>query len=58
MNENQWKQVTASVKPNTYIGPYKDCNRGPESMSHRNLNQHQQYNQQIPYNHQYLQNRR
>ncbi|QFF99224.1 cupin domain-containing protein [Psychrobacillus glaciei] len=21
MNENQWKQVTASVKPNTYIGP-------------------------------------
>ena len=39
MNENQWKQVTASVKPNTYIGPYKDCNRGPESMSHPNLNQ-------------------
>ena len=55
MNENQWKQVTASVNPNTYIGPYKDCNRGPERISHPNLSQHQQYNQQIPYNHQYLQ---
>jgi len=58
MNENQWKQVTASVKPNTYIGPYKDCNRGPESMSHPYLNQQLQYSQQITYNHQYLQNRR
>ncbi|CRK82783.1 cupin domain-containing protein [Neobacillus massiliamazoniensis] len=46
MNENQWKQITASVKPETYIGPYQNCNRGPESMPHQYLNQHFQYNQQ------------
>ncbi len=27
LDENQWKQAIAPVKPTTYIGPYKDCNR-------------------------------
>ncbi|WP_261133340.1 cupin domain-containing protein [Bacillus sp. Marseille-Q3570] len=31
MDENQWKQVTHPVKPSTYIGPYKDCNRPQQS---------------------------
>ncbi len=26
MNENQWKHITSLVNPNTYIGPYQDCN--------------------------------
>lgn len=49
MDENQWKQVTAPVKPSTYIGPYKDCGRGNEST---NRNAHPQY-QQPPYIGQY-----
>lgn len=55
MNENQWKQITSLVKPNTYIGPYQDCNIGTESMSHQYFNQQLQYDQNIPYNHQYPQ---
>lgn len=27
MDENQWKQVVAPVKPSTYIGPYTDCSK-------------------------------
>ena len=49
MNENHWKHITLLVKSNTYIGPYQDCNRGPESMPH------QYFNCQIPYHPQYLQ---
>jgi oxalate decarboxylase/phosphoglucose isomerase-like protein (cupin superfamily) len=25
INEDQWKTFTENIKPNTYIGPYKDC---------------------------------
>lgn len=31
LDENQWKQVISPVKPSTYIGPYKDCNRAWEN---------------------------
>ncbi|WP_054636113.1 cupin domain-containing protein [Thalassobacillus sp. C254] len=27
MDQQEWKNVTAPVKPNTYIGPYSDCNK-------------------------------
>ncbi|MBO9605234.1 MAG: cupin domain-containing protein [Paenibacillaceae bacterium] len=27
MDEQQWKQTVAPVKPSTYIGPYEDCHR-------------------------------
>ncbi|QCR32636.1 cupin domain-containing protein [Lysinibacillus sp. SGAir0095] len=37
IDEQQWKQTTAPVKPNTFIGPYKDC--------------HQNHNYQQPYHH-------
>lgn len=51
LDENQWKQVIAPVKPTTYIGPYKDCNKATENTPYY-LNQQtqnmQQY-QQTPY---------
>lgn len=34
IDENQWKQAIAPVKPTTYIGPYKNCaetNRSPNN---------------------------
>ncbi|WP_407271625.1 cupin domain-containing protein [Radiobacillus sp. PE A8.2] len=27
IDENQWNNMIANVKPSTYIGPYKDCNQ-------------------------------
>lgn len=27
LDENKWKQAIEPVKPTTYIGPYKDCNK-------------------------------
>ncbi|MCT2535476.1 cupin domain-containing protein [Aquibacillus koreensis] len=44
INEEEWKNVTAPVKPNTYIGPYKDC----EKSHHKPYNPQQTY-QQYPY---------
>ncbi|MFC0190015.1 cupin domain-containing protein [Fictibacillus aquaticus] len=46
LDENQWKQAVAPVKPSTYIGPYKDCNRSYDYMNT------QQYSQN-PYGQQY-----
>jgi quercetin dioxygenase-like cupin family protein len=46
LDENVWKQAIAPVKPSTYIGPYKDCNRLPPPPYH----QHRQY-QQLPQTH-------
>ncbi|MRX71900.1 cupin domain-containing protein [Bacillus lacus] len=42
INEEQWKAVTHSIKPSTYIGPYKNCNK-------RNLAHHQNQYAQQPY---------
>jgi quercetin dioxygenase-like cupin family protein len=59
LDENQWKQAISPVKPSTYIGPYKDCNRIRENVPHQNIgHQYQklQYIQQYPqtpYIHQY-----
>lgn len=39
LNENQWKQATSSVKPSTYIGPYKDCNRSTDHRPYQHINQ-------------------
>jgi len=61
IDENQWKQTVAPVKPTTYIGPYTDCNRGMRNrqIDHSNQQYHQpQYipqSQQISYNPQYQQ---
>jgi len=61
IDENQWKQAVAPVKPSTYIGPYTDCNRGMRNRPIDYSNQHyhqQQYipqSQQISYNPQYQQ---
>ncbi|AEH49192.1 cupin domain-containing protein [Parageobacillus thermoglucosidasius] len=43
LDENQWKQAIAPIKPSTYIGPYKNCNKAKENISHPYLNWHQQY---------------
>ncbi len=43
LNENQWKKVTAPVKPSTYIGPYKDCNRQKITNHYNQLNPLPQY---------------
>ncbi|MFY4776532.1 cupin domain-containing protein [Metabacillus sp. RGM 3146] len=54
LDENQWEQTIAPVKPSTYIGPYTNCNR--KSMSSHYVNHHYQHYpayQQIPYGPQY-----
>ena len=48
MDESKWNQAISSVKPSTYIGPYKDCNRVKEMIPHRNMNQQPQYIPQYP----------
>lgn len=35
MDENQWKKAIAPVKPSTFIGPPKNCNRVVRNMSQR-----------------------
>ncbi|WP_045521229.1 cupin domain-containing protein [Neobacillus niacini] len=53
LNESQWKQAIAPVKPSTYIGPYKDCHRVKNNTPHQNVNQQYQppqYIQQYPNN--------
>jgi len=61
LDENQWKQAIAPVKPSTYIGPYEDCNRTKENIPHQNINRQYQQSQTIlysphtPYIHQYRQ---
>lgn len=52
LEENQWKQAIAHVKPSTYIGPYNDCNRGKKNIPYQYINQHPQ---NTPYIHQYQQ---
>ncbi|RUL52038.1 cupin domain-containing protein [Lysinibacillus antri] len=46
LDENQWKQAIAPVKPSTYIGPYKDCNRMKDTIPNQNQQYHQSYNVQ------------
>jgi len=59
LDENQWKQAIAPVKPSTYIGPYKDCSRIMEHISYQNINQQYQQSQNVqhysytPYIHYY-----
>ncbi|MEH7504248.1 cupin domain-containing protein [Neobacillus drentensis] len=56
LDENQWKQVTAPVKPSTYIGPYKDCNKQKENIPTQNVHQQPQnipLYPQTPYTPQY-----
>ncbi|MFS0780588.1 cupin domain-containing protein [Bacillus sp. 1P06AnD] len=48
MDQNQWEQAIAPIKPSTYIGPYKDC-RINENNSYRK-HQQVQYIQQYPQN--------
>ncbi|WHY79059.1 cupin domain-containing protein [Neobacillus sp. WH10] len=61
LDENNWKEAIAPVKPTTYIGPYKNCNRENENIPQQYLNQpyHLQKNcinhQHIPYEHHYYQ---
>jgi quercetin dioxygenase-like cupin family protein len=52
LDENQWKQAIAPVRPTTYIGPYTNCNKGMDNIPNPYLNQ--QY-QQPQYNQQYQQ---
>lgn len=60
IDENQWKQAVAPVKPTTYIGPYNNCNRGRADVPTQHFNQQsspmQQY-PQAPYPPQYQQHR-
>lgn len=43
LNENQWKQVVAPIKPPVFIGPAKDCHQSMEKiMSHSTAHQYAQ----------------
>lgn len=53
MDENQWKQVVAPIKPSTYIGPYKDCSRGMEHSPRPYENHSYQQYRYSPYAPQY-----
>ncbi|PLR66799.1 MULTISPECIES: cupin domain-containing protein [Bacillaceae] len=48
MDESQWKQAIEPVKPTTYIGPYKNCNREYENIPRQNINPQYQQLQYIP----------
>lgn len=48
LDENQWNQMISPVKPSTYIGPYKDCNKVEEIIPNQNINQQPQYIEQYP----------
>jgi len=52
LDEHQWKQAIAPVKPSTYIGPYKDCNKTKEKATYQQqLNPPHAY--PTPYIHRY-----
>lgn len=56
MDKNKWKEVTAPIKPSTYIGPYTDCNIKGENLAGQYQQQYPQNNQQYlqyPYMPQY-----
>jgi quercetin dioxygenase-like cupin family protein len=57
IDENQWKQVTAPVKPTTYIGPNKNCSKSKNAKNHNQplpTNQHSHFpHQYVPYYPQY-----
>ena len=55
IDEHQWEQAIAPVKPSTFIGPYTDCNKGTEQMPYQNdtpqyyCPQYIPHHQQTPY---------
>ncbi|WP_043931871.1 cupin domain-containing protein [Bacillus sp. EB01] len=56
LNEDQWKNVTEPIKPSTYIGPYKDCNRNqlfnyPPNQNHNLQQQYPPYQRYHNYSH-------
>lgn len=56
LDENLWKEVTQPIKPSTYIGPYKDCNKAKSATQHQQYFTHPQHNQNIlPQYHPYQQ---
>ncbi|WP_026567207.1 cupin domain-containing protein [Bacillus sp. UNC41MFS5] len=46
MDDKQWEQVIAPIKPSTYIGPYQDCNQRNDLSPNQYV--HQQYQQPKP----------
>lgn len=51
LDEKEWSKTVSPVKPSTYIGPYKECNRDNELIPNQNVNQpyqQLQYLQQYP----------
>ena len=53
MDESQWKKAIAPVKPSTFIGPPKDCNRVKEKISYQAPHYIDQYaDQMCPYTYQ------
>lgn len=57
LDEMQWKQASAPIKPSTYIGPHKDCKRDKENFPSQNINQQPQsigHDPQTSYIHPYL----
>ncbi|MGM9944518.1 MAG: cupin domain-containing protein [Lysinibacillus sp.] len=49
LDENQWKQAISPVQPTTYIGPYKGCDRGKQTIPQQNFNRYYQQPSQFPY---------
>ncbi|NIK12169.1 cupin domain-containing protein [Alkalibacillus almallahensis] len=43
LNENEWEQVTEPIKPNTFIGPYQDCDQ--QGNVYQNYYEYNPYNQ-------------
>ena len=53
MDESQWKKAIAPVKPSTFIGPPKDCNKVNENISYQAPHYIDQYaDQMCPYTYQ------
>ena len=53
MNESEWIKAIAPVKPSTFIGPPKDCNKENANISYKDPHYTNQYPDRIcPYTHQ------
>lgn len=57
IDENEWKQAIAPIKPSTFIGPPTDCNRNTNISQHPSIYPHYQpyYQQGYYYPHYYHQ---
>ncbi len=41
IDEEQWRNLTKTIEPNTYIGPYRNCNRTDYTINQSNCSRYQ-----------------